>query len=70
MRLSKAARLKPGNVIMFGDHVNTVSCSQWWRGVVLQVAPTGTITARVIKSKLNRHPSGTEVRQIPHTYIL
>ena len=51
MRLSKAARLKPGNVIMFGDHVNTVSCSQWWRGVVLQVAPTGTITVRVIEVK-------------------
>jgi hypothetical protein len=69
MRLSKATRLKPGNVIIFGDHVNTVSCSQWWRGIVLQVTPNGTITVRVIESKLDRHPS-KEVRQIPHTYVL
>jgi hypothetical protein len=51
MKKAKALRLKPGQVITFGDHKYTARCTRVWQGEVLQVTPNGGIRVKVTDEK-------------------
>jgi hypothetical protein len=54
MRKRDALRLKSGDVILCADDQYTAKASQWWRGQVLCVEPTGRIKVRIIEAKSPR----------------
>jgi hypothetical protein len=76
MRQASALRLKPGAIIVFGDHQYTAACTQAWKGEVLQVAPDGAVQVRVIDSKPwigeRRYlkERGNDIRWVPHYHIV
>jgi hypothetical protein len=76
MRQTGALRLKPGAIVVFGDHQDTVRCTQVWKGKVLQVALDGAVKVRVIDGKPwvgeSRYLKewGNNIRWVPYRHIV
>ncbi len=76
MRLSEALKLKPGDIITFGDHMYGARCSTFWQGKVLRVTPRGGDRVRVIDEKpwvgprryADRH--GSPEMWIPYVWVI
>ena len=76
MTLAKALRLKPGDMITFGDHKFTARCTQYWQGKVIHVTPNGGIKVKVIDARTWDGPKdyaaehGDEVRWVPYMHVV
>jgi hypothetical protein len=51
MTKAKALRLRPGEVITFGDHQYTRNCTRWCQGEVIHVTKNGGILVKIIDEK-------------------
>jgi hypothetical protein len=77
MKKAKVLRLKPGQVITFGDHTYTACCTRVWQGEVLHVTPRGGIRVKVTDEKpwygpaeYARRYGGNETRWVPYHHII
>jgi hypothetical protein len=76
MKKANALRLKPGQVITFGDHTYTARCTRVWQGEVLHVTPRGGIKVKVTDEKpwygpteYARRHGGNEVRWVLYCHV-
>jgi hypothetical protein len=77
MKKAEALRLKPGQVITFGDHTYTARCTRVWQGEVLHVTPRGGIKVKVTDetpwygpAEYARRYGGNEVRWVGYHHII
>jgi hypothetical protein len=77
MKKAKALRLKPGQIITFGDQTYTALCTRVWQGEVLQVTPRGGVKVKVTDEKPRYGRAeyacrygDNEVRWVPYHHII